>query len=165
MKCLVCGKEYEAAECPRCHFPDIQIVGDREKALESMMPTIQKYRMNFMRTVKISLDIYRWKDENGKVVLDRKEQKLFGTAEELMQGETWLDEKFARIPDQKDVEVSICIYMGDEENRVSIFLPNLQKAELQQIGVVIDNACNLRVLLRNDTEAPTSSNPVTLLTA
>ena len=163
MKCLVCGKEYEAAECPRCHFPDIQIVGDREKALESMMPTIQKYRMNFMRSLKISLVIYRWKDENGQVVLARKEQKPFGTVEELMQGETWLDEKFARLPDQKEIVVTVCIAMGGEEESISVSIPNLQKSELQQLGASIDSACNLRLLLRNDTEKPTNSGPVDLL--
>lgn len=162
MKCLVCGKDYEAAECPRCHFPNIQIVGDREKALENLLPTINQYRMNFAGTVAISLVTYRWKDQNGRIALKRKEQMPLGTATELLQGEKWLDEKFARIPDQKEITVTLCISMGGEERTVSVSVPNLQRAELQQLGIRMDSDYRLYLLLRNDTDRPTTSEPVEL---
>lgn len=162
MKCLVCGKEYEAAECPRCHFPDIQIVGDRQKALETMRPTIEKFRTAFLREVKIFLVIYRWKDENGQVVLHREEKKLLGAADELMKEEVWLAEKFARIANQKTITATVSVVMGGEERTVPIAIPNLQKPELQQLGASVDSDCHLHLLLRNDTEKPTMSQPVAL---
>lgn len=162
MKCLVCGKEYEAAECPRCHFPDVQLMGDREQALKNMMPTIQKYRQSFLNAIQISLVIYRWKDDKGKLVLDRQERKLLGTAEQLQRGEKWLEDKFARIADQKQITVTLSISMGGEERQVQVTVPNLQKAELQQLGAKVDEACNLQVMLCNDTEQPTVSQSVAL---
>lgn len=157
MKCLVCGKVYEAAECPRCRFPNIQMVGDREKALENLMPKISAYKTNFLSGVTVELVAYRWKDRDGQVVLDREERMPLGTAEELMRGEKWLAEKFARIPDREEISVTVCIMAGTEKREVLIVVPNLHKPELQQLGAGMDDACNLRILLRNDTEEPTSS--------
>lgn len=163
MKCLVCGKEYEAAECPRCHFPDVQIVGDQKQALAAMMPTIEKFRANFMNTVNISLEIYYWKDKNGQVVLDRREEVPVGTVKALRQGETWVERKFARIADQEQIPVTILVDMGEGKHSVSISVPNLKKAELQQLGVTMDERYNLQLLLRNETEQPTKSKPYALL--
>ncbi len=160
MKCLVCGKEFEAAECPRCHFPDVQIIGDREKALENMMPTIIQYRTNFMSAVKLFLEIYRWKDQNGQLVLERKEHRLLGTAQRLMREQVWLEDKFARIADQKTITVTIRMDLGGDEKQVAVSIPNLHKAELQQLGATVDSDYNLRLMLRNDTEQPTMSGPV-----
>lgn len=162
MKCLVCGKDYEAAECPRCHCPDVLIVGDREKALEKILPTINQYRINFARTVKLSLITYRWKDLNGHLALDQKELISLGTAEELMQSEKWLDNKFARIADSEKITVDVCIATDDSEQTVTVVVPNLKKAELQQLGARVDDSFGLSLLLRNDTEAPTISEPVAL---
>lgn len=162
MKCLVCGKEYEAAECPRCHCPDILIVGDREKALESILPTINQYRKNFAEAVKLSLVTYRWKDQNGQLVLDKKELIPIGTATELMQSEKWLDNKFARIADSKEITVNVCVAMRDDEQTVTVAVPNLKKEELQQLGARVDDNFTLSLLLRNDTELPTISKPVDL---
>ncbi len=162
MKCLVCGKEYEAAECPRCRFPNIQIVGDREQALKAMLPTIEQYRREFLNAIQISLVIYHWKDEKGQLVMDRQEKKLLGTANELRNGEKWLGDKFARIADQKQVTVTLSIAMAGEEQLVQASVPNLQKAELQQFGAKVDDACNLRLMLCNETEKPTISQPVAL---
>ena len=162
MKCLVCGKNYEAAECPRCHFPDIQIVGDREKALETMRPTIERYRTTFLNSVNVFLVIFRWKAQGGDVVLDREEKRLLGVANKLMEKETWLAEKFARIPNQKDITATISIEREGEVRTVQVAIPNLQNPELQQLGASIDSHCNLRLLLRNDTEKPTMSQPVAL---
>ncbi len=162
MKCLVCGKEYEAAECPRCRFPNIQIVGDQEQALKAMMPTIEQYRRDFLNAVRIGLVIYRWKDQNGQLVMDRQEQKLLGTADELRRGEKWLEDKFARIADQKQISVTLSIAMAGEEKLVQASVPNLQKAELQQLGAKVDENCNLLLMLSNETEKPTISQPIAL---
>lgn len=163
MKCLVCGKEYEAAECPRCHFPDIQIVGDRDAFLATLMPTVQTFRAGFLGKVQVELIAYRWKDQNGQVVLDREDRMSLGTADILMQGEKWLPEQFARIPDKKEIPVRICISVSDEHREVQIAVPNLQQPELQQFGAKVDQDCNLILMLRNDSHAPTYSQPVPLL--
>lgn len=163
MKCLVCGKNYEAAECPRCRFPDIQIpeVG-REQALASLMPTINAYRTNFLKSVRVELASYQWKDQNGKVVLDQTNWKLFGSGEVLQQKEQWLPEQFARIPDQKTITVTVRIIAGEETREQNVTVPNLLQPELQQIGARVDSDCNLYLMLRGETQAPVSAQPVSL---
>lgn len=162
MKCLICEKYYNAAECPRCHFPDIQLVGDRDTALAAMMPTINQYRANFLRSVRVSLAMYWWKDAGGKVVLDRQEKRFIATADQLLEKEVWLDERFARIADQASVTVSVEITLGDENRTLQISVPNLQKPKLQQLGAGVDSNYRLYLLLRNEMEEPTRSEPVAL---
>lgn len=162
MKCLVCGKVYNAAECPRCHFPDIQFMGDQKAALASLEPKITAYRNNFLGSVKVELVAYRWKAHDGKVVPDCEERIFLGTAADLQKGEIWLADKFARIADQKKISVTVCITEADRSRKVQVMVPNLQQPELQQVGACMDEDLNLRLMLRNETQRSTRSAPVPL---
>lgn len=163
MKCLVCGKVYQAAECPRCRFPDIQIMGDRESALESLKPTIRSYRSNFLGNVTVELMMYHWKDHNGQIVLNYDEHILLGTAANLLNNEVWLANKFARIPDLKTITVTLRITAAGASRKVEVSVPNLLQPELQQLGASVDDNLNLCLRLRNETEQPTRSAPIPLL--
>lgn len=160
--CLVCGKQYETGDCPRCQFPDVQIPGSREKAIQNLKPAIDSYRANFLTTVRVEVLSYYWKDNGGTLVLDREERRLLGTASELMKGEKWLDQAFARIPEAKLLPVRVAIVCGEESRLLTIPVPNLTGAELQKIGAVMDENCNLRLLLGSDTQTPTRSDPVAI---
>lgn len=162
MKCLVCGKTYEAAECPRCGFPDVQIPGDQAQVLESLKPTIDEYRENFLKRVQLRLVTYRWTDGGGVVALDREELIPVGSGEELLQGIKWLPEKFARIADQSQITVTLRAAAGEEIRELRVLVPNLQRPELQQLGVSMDQDGNVWVMLRNDTDEPVGSAPVPL---
>lgn len=162
MKCLVCSKTYEAPECPRCGFPDVHIPGDQKQVLESLKPTIDEYRKNFLKRVQVQLVIYRWKDGAGVVALDREELLSVGSGEELLQGIRWLPKKFARIPDQETITVTLRVTAGEEAWDQRIEVPNLQRPELQQLGVSLDQNGNVWVMLRNDTDEPAGSVPVSL---
>ena len=80
-----------------------------------------------------------------------------------MQGEIWLSEQFARIADVPELSVKVRIKSPDESREVKVTLPNLQQPELQQLGACIDQNCNLFLMLRNDSQAPTKSAPVPVL--
>ena len=162
MKCLVCGKTYEAAECPRCGFPDVHIPGDQTQVLERMKPTIDEYKINFLKGVQLQLVTYRWKDRGGVVALDREELIPVGSGQELMQGIKWLPGKFARIADQAQITVTLRATTGEETRELRIPVPNLQKPELQQLGISMDQDGNLWVMLCNDTDEPAGSAPVPL---
>ena len=163
MKCLVCGKNYEAAECPRCHFPYIQVpAAASETFLESLRPTVNSYRGGFLQQVKLQIPIYRWKDQDGVVVEDRVETISLGTADQLKAGARWLEEKFARIPDEKEIPVTVSISAGGDTWERTIAVPNLHQPELQQVGVVINDEYHILLMLRNETEQNTVSDPVPL---
>lgn len=160
--CLVCGKQYENGDCPRCQFPDVQIPGSRKKAIQSLKPAIDSYRAHFLTTVRVEVLSYYWKDQNGTLTLDHEKRLLLGTAAELSQGEKWMEQTFARIPDAKLLPVRLAIVFGEETRLLTISIPNLLGAELQQLGAVMDADCNLRLLLRGSTQPPTQSQPVAI---
>jgi len=162
MNCLVCGKNYEAAECPRCGFPYIQLAGDQREVPAALAPTVQKYRENLLRSVGLELVVYRWKDRSGTVTFDREERISLGTADGLLERELWLPQQFARIANQKDITVTVSINTDRMQRDISVTVPNLLKPGLQQLGARVDSSCNLRLLLRGETEAPSHSLPVPL---
>lgn len=165
MKCLVCGKDYDAAECPRCHFPNIQIMGDRDTALAQLMPTILAFRESFLGNVDVSLLIHHWKDRDGQIVPDREEYLRLGSAAELQKEERWLSNQFARIPDVEAISATVLVAVKNSIHHLQISVPNLQQPELQRLGARLDDDMNLRLLLRNDSQQPVSSAPVPLLPA
>ena len=165
MKCFICGKDYDAVECPRCHCPNIHVMGDRDAALAQLRPIILASRENFLSNVEVSLLIYHWKDQDGQIVPDREEYLRLGTAAELLKEERWLSNQFARIPDVETISVTISVAVSNSTHRLQISVPNLQQPELQRLGARLDDDMNLRLLLCNDSQQPVSSAPVPLLPA
>ena len=162
MECLVCGKEYVGSECPRCRFPDVQIPGDRQKAIENLRPAIEAFRTQFLKSVKLEIAAFYWKDEDGTVVLDREERVLLVDGEELQQGPKWLNQEFARIPDEEWVPVTLYITVAGDTRQEQIMLPNIHSPQLQQIGVETVESCGIRLLLRNVANEMTKSETIQL---
>lgn len=161
--CLVCGKKYEAGDCPRCKFPDVQIPGmEREKAIIHLKPVIEASRRAFLENIRVEVISYRWKDKDGTIVLDRKDNLVLGTGTALAQGEVWLPGKFARIADEAKIPVKLRITAGEEVFEKTIRVPNLHKPELQQLGAKLDQNFNITLLLRNDSQKSVQSDPVPL---
>lgn len=163
-KCRVCGKVYDAAMCPRCGFPDIQAPANAPADYwEKLQPMIISHREEFLKQVQLQIPIYRWKDQNGTVVEDRVELLDVCTAAQAKAAERWIPEKFARIPDEKTIPVTVRITACGDTWERSIPVPNLHKPELQQLGIEIDADYNILLKLKNDTEGNTVSEPVPLL--
>ena len=149
MKCIVCGKEYEKTECPVCKFPKVEFPGDPEKGLQAMRPAIEAYREDFLGKVSVGIIAYQWRDDNGAFAMDRKERVPIGTAKELRENTRWLAEKFARIPDEEELRVSLSVQVNDIDEERSVGIPNLMEPELQELGAAVDGDLNVQLLLRN----------------
>ena len=149
MKCIVCGKEYEKGNCPVCNFPKIEFPGDPEEGLRAMKPAIDAYRDDFLGQVSIGIIAYQWKDDNGVIVSGGSERVRIGTGKELREHTQWLAEKFARIPDEEKIQVSLSVQVNGKGEERSVSIPNLMEAELQELGAVIDGDLNIQLLLRN----------------
>lgn len=163
MNCLVCKKDYEAAECPRCKFPHIQVPATAPADfLASLQPTIADYRRKFLQKLQLQIPIYHWKDQGGVVVEDRVEMLSLGSADQMLGRELWVEKAFARIPDEKEITVTVRISVNGESWEQTVSVPNLHKPELQKIGATIDDNHDLRLMLRNETENSTVSDPVPL---
>lgn len=163
MKCVVCGKEFDAAVCPRCSYEDIQIPGvSAEEAKARLAPMIEAHRAKFMQSIQVELVCYHWKEQSGKVVLANKNMKSFGNAAALLQEEVWLGDWFARVENQERLSVTVRITAGREVSEQNIVLPNLPQRELQQIGAYVDKDFMLYLRLRNRSQTVDCVNPVPL---
>ena len=149
MKCIVCGKDHDKNECPVCRFPKVEFPGDPEKGLRAMEPAIRAYREDFLGKVSVGIIAYQWKDDNGALVPAGKERVPIGTGKELRESARWLDEKFARIPEEEQLLVSLSVRVNDTDEERSVGIPNLTEPELQELGASVDGDLNIRLMLRN----------------
>ena len=168
--CLVCNKPFEGPKCPRCNFRAVEIVADYQNTLKKMEPRLQAERQRFYGKVTIGVMILRWKDQDGYLVLDRRDKVVLGTAWELWNQEGWNPNQVARIPEKEEIEVTLYVdyptYSKTEEvmtsHEISVKIPNLLKAELQQIGIRVHENNTFTVLLRNNGGEQSESQPVSL---
>lgn len=163
MKCLVCGKEFEGDECPRCHFPVVNFPGDREAGIRAMAPTIQAFREGFLEQVSVGLVVCHWKESGESLTLDYEERLSFGTCGTLRGKEFWLEQKFARDPKAARLSLRLWIGMGEEQVEKTVEIPNLMAAELQRVGIDMDENADFCLMLKNDTEGPVKSEKVRVL--
>ena len=156
MKCLVCNKEFEGSACPRCVYPVVEAT-DVDALLDSLRPQIEAYRKEFELGIRIELVIFRWKEAEGNVVLDRKETMSFGRYPELVGRATWLPQQFARIPDAQTLELQLQITSADTTRTVSVPVQNLLDPALQNVGIEVSGDYRYRLMLKNDTGKVTAS--------
>lgn len=151
MKCVVCGKKYSEQACPVCKFPVIRFPGDPEEGMRSMKPGIDAYRDNFLKNLRVALVTYSWKDKDGSVVLDKRQELPFGTGTEMYGKEVWLSKEFARIQEKKNLQIQIVVHTETESMERQITLDNLMEPELQKIGAGLDEDMNFWLMLKNAT--------------
>ena len=154
MRCLACFKEVpEGVEvCPRCGLFQYQVIGDTKEALAALEMMAGRHRHMFLQNFDLGVTIYTWKDQNGTVVLDQKKRLSFGTAEGLQGKTVWLKEKFARIPDVKEMTVELSVMKkGEAERRIPVRVSVPQEKQLQQLGIEMHDDLTVSLVLKNET--------------
>ena len=149
MKCLVCGKEYDGAECPVCRFPNIQIPGNYEEGLLAIQDEIEEYRKQFFSTFYVGIRTWHWIDINGTLKPDYAEDLYFGQIGSLQGEEQWLSRPFARIPDVTMLNITIVIKQAGEIVEKTVTVENLSEMQLLEIGAVVDDQYNVQIIVRN----------------
>ena len=162
MECLVCHKEFEGGACPRCGFPVVEST-DVDALLKSMRKEIEAHRKAFEDSLKLELMIYRWKEQDGKVVPDRTERLLLGTWAQLLETPAWLPQQFARIPDREKLELRARVTAGQESRELTVEIPNLLQPALQSVGAETDRDMRFRLLLKNDRDDQSASEWIPML--
>ena len=159
-KCKCCHLELDAhaENCPRCGLTVFKLVGsnpDQEKALE---PFIHTHRQSFLKKFKLGVTCYYWKDQNGTIVQDTTRTLSFGTAAELLDGTVWLDQEFARLPDEKEIAIDLTISeTGAADRTVQVRVTPPTEPQLQRLGAQLGKDLQLRLLVKNEKTTCTSS--------
>ena len=151
MNCLVCGKPMASNtnDCPHCNFHYLSYTsGSLEEALEVQKPRADYYRSNtYLPRIDLGITCYHWKDENGTIALASTERLSFGTAASLENKTVWLNQDFARLPDEETLTVDVSVKeQGAAERTLRFTLPALKDAELQRLGLQLDS--NLKLTLK-----------------
>ena len=163
MKCVICGKDFSGESCPVCQFPVIHFPGDPVEGMRAMQPLIDKSRGEFLDRIRVGLAVYTWKDNGGTVALNQEKEISLGTGTELRQSVCWASQQFARIPDERRIEVKLIVHHDQEKYERPMTVPNLPEAQLQEIGASLDEDMNLQVFLKNGSnQSHSGSEPLFL---
>ena len=169
MNCLVCGNPMTNTEndCPRCGFHYLDYLGgDWAQAVEAQKPDAVFYRTNtFLPKFDLGITCYRWKDENGTIALASTERISFGTAAALEKNTVWLNQEFARLPDEDKLTVEVSVKeQGRAERTLQFTLPALTEPELQRLGLALDADLKLTLKLKTASgKREVTSNTIGLL--
>ncbi len=165
-QCRVCHKELTTLNkpCPRCGFRELSFVGDPKAAEQKMNKMADEARAKFLSEFDFGVTIYRWKDQDGALVLDRTERLSFGSGASLLDKLCWLEQPFARIPDVKNMELELSVLRNKQNYRsMKISVPVPQGNHLQQVGITLSPDMKVKLLLKNpqaQTQSASVSFPV-----
>lgn len=164
-ECRVCYKELAsvAQPCPRCGFVRPAVIGDPNTAEALIARKAEEHQINFLKRFDFGVMIYYWKDQDGTIVLDRKERLSFGIGSDLLNRPLWLAQPFARIPDMQEMHIELSVMdQGTEQLRLPVKLPIPAGSHLQQIGIELMPNMTIQLKLKN-AAGQTESAPVLFL--
>lgn len=150
-KCVVCSAGVRNGVCPVCGFAVVHFPGSFEEGMKLIKPEVVATRMEFLSKVKVFLPIYFWKDQNGVIALDREEKVSLGSGTELYGKRVWLPQRFARLPNRSALSVTLSVTVEQKEYQKTISVPNRMESELQELGMEMVEAMQVKLLLRNQT--------------
>lgn len=160
-QCRVCHKELTspARPCPRCGFQEPAFFGDPVSAEKIINHKAENHRVQYLSSFDFGVTIYRWKDQDGTLVLDRTERLSFGTGSDLLDKTHWLEQPFARIPDvdAMDLELSI-LQNGKTCGNIPVSVAVPQGNHLQQAGISLSRDLTVQLLLKNPQEQTQSAS-------
>lgn len=164
-QCRVCHKELTnpARPCPGCGFQEPAFFGDRTSAEQLISRKADAYRTQYLSEFDFGVTIYRWKDEDGSLVLDHTERMSFGSGSALLDKTCWLEQPFARIPDTQQLQLQLAILRnGQDYRQITISVPVPRGNHLLSAGISLSRDMKVRLLLKNPQEQ-TQSTPVAFL--
>lgn len=165
MRCRVCFKEVPAGQdvCPNCGFTQCEIIGNAEEALNMLNSMADKHRNVFLKKYDLGVNIFTWKDKDGQIALNEKRRLSFGSCDKLQKNMVWLDQKFARIPNQESQTVELSVMLnGNVVKNITVDIPALQEAQLQQLGIKMNEDLTVCLMLKNDSRESVSK-PVSFM--
>ena len=91
MQCIVCSHTIptENSMCPRCSFP-LYTFGNSPTEIELMTLLAEKHRPFLLQHLDFGVHVYRWKDVDGNICLDRRFRRSFGMGQLPLNTRTWL---------------------------------------------------------------------------
>ena len=159
--CLVCFKPLPLGEdvCTRCGFQHYPGLDDDQEAVRNFQrPRAAKSRSEkFLPRFDLGVTSYYWKDENGTIAPDTTKRLSFGTAADMEKKTVWLNQEFARLPDEDKLDIEVSVKQdGAKDRTVRFQLPALKEPQLQRLGLELTQDLQLKLTLKNDKSSVTS---------
>ena len=137
MSCLVCYKPLGGNHtCPRCGFKPAPGIGNPVMVRKMLEEDAAIHRSAYLSQFDFGITCYHWKDQDGTYVASSTERLSFGTGDKLYDNIIWLDQEFARLPDEDELTIDVSVRQkGAPERTVSCRIPALKEALLQRVGL------------------------------
>lgn len=161
MQCTACFYTLPegASQCPRCNCPHYPI-GNSPEDIAFAKRLAEKHRSSILQELDYGVVVYRWKDVDGNIFLDSKFRLSFGTGDRLLNHQTWLVDKFARVPEEKELLLELSIYKSRSPHySMPVSIPVPQEPQLLQLGIEIHDNLTVSLFLKNQ-DSITQSAPV-----
>ena len=164
-ECKVCCRELPDPHhpCPRCGFRAPAVIGD-EAAAEAFFDTLAaEHRNEFLKHFEFGIIIYYWKEQAGLAELDRKERLVFGSGDRLLEEPLWLEQKFARVPEETELAVELSVREAEKAPiSIAVQLPVPAGDGPLEAGLLLTPQMTVSLQLRSS-EGQTASAPVSFL--
>lgn len=168
MSCIACRKPLDGkSTCPRCGFVHAPIIGNPVIGQKIQEEDAANHRISYLSKFDFGITCYHWKDQNGIIVLDTTERLSFGAGDQLFDNTVFLEQEFARLPDEEQLTVDISIQQaGTRERSIACQVPVLKDPLLQRLGLSlglseINGAKELSMMLTLKNEQHESYSPLT----
>ena len=165
MQCITCYRSLPpgAAICPRCGCPHY-VFGNSQDDLTFMNRLSTQHRASILLELNFGITVYKWRDLDGNVFLDKQLRRSFGDGIHLLNNRTWLPDQFARIPGEKEMVLNLSIHKCDAPHcTIPVTIPAPQEPELVQVGIELYDNLTASLFLRNK-HSLTHSFPVDFMT-
>lgn len=163
MKCYCCHTDFDdrLSKCPCCGFPVFFLPDGTQISEAELESEVSAYRKERAGTVEISIARYFWKENWGRMVLDRKQYTKIADGSQLMrEGVVWLDQVFARTVSTPSVFIEYKLGPTAAEQKIAIDIP--RDVSFWRLGVALDENMTFRFLLGSQVETK-QSEPIALI--
>lgn len=159
MKCLVCSKEYDGAECPYCRFPNVQINGDYDEGIRQLMPMINSHRAEYFGAFNLGIVLLQRKNLDSDSLKAESTVVSFGQVKDLMHKEKWLDLPIVAYPNKDgQLELTLSINRGVETSSQKVMISGFTKPDIINVGISVKDEYSICLMAKNKDNKTTGSS-------
>ena len=163
MNCLVCHRKLgcDNTKCKLCGYVNPLIMNgvDPAKLIAQMNDEIEAHRKKFFMTIGFGIIGYHWEKISGRYVLQNELELDFGTLEQAYNNTVWLDRSFDNASSRTPVSVKSFVKSNDSRKDCRISVPNTLNGKKLTLGLSIDDKCQIRFVLKDESGKTLSSEP------
>lgn len=150
------------AVCEVCKMADIHIVGDDSEGIKMKENLGREYREMKLGGITISFTAYQYGEVDGNIKVIATDKVKIAEAISLVYDKTiWLDEKFARIDADKELEMELTLE-GEKPKKVNLKFRSPELEDFWHVGIRLIEGFRAVICIGNE-QVHTETIPFSLI--